>query len=242
MAYSARMRTAPILALILASLSVSACKKADAPPPPPLPDPAPAAQAPANKPPADEAQPGSAAGALNPSKLTETAPAKFTAAFETSAGSFEIEVERALAPQGADRFYNLVKSGFYNENRFFRVVPGFVVQWGIHGDPAVGSSWRNANIQDDPVKTSNKRGYVVFATSGPNTRTTQLFINLKDNAFLDDMGFAPFGQVNKGMDVVDKLTSEYGETPNQMLIQSQGNAYLKQAFPKLDYIKTTSVK
>lgn len=234
---------------VVISFVAVACKPASAPPPPPLPTQAEAVKAEPSKPEPPKpavAQPevaaGSSAGALDPAKLTETAPAKFTAVFDTSAGTFEVEVTRELAPQGADRFYNLVKSGFYSENRFFRVAPGFVVQWGLHGDPTINGVWREAHIQDDPAKDSNKRGNIVFATAGPNTRTTQLFINLKDNAFLDSMGFAPFGKVTKGMNVVDKITSEYGETPNQMMIQMQGNAYLKQSFPKLDFIKKASIK
>ncbi|MDX2023431.1 MAG: peptidylprolyl isomerase [Deltaproteobacteria bacterium] len=237
------MRTTTFGALVL-SFAVVACKPASAPPPPPLPAKTEAVKPPPPKPeaPKPEVAAGSSAGALDPAKLTETAPAKFTATFDTSAGTFEVEVSRELAPQGADRFFNLVKSGFYDENRFFRVAPGFVVQWGLHADPAVNGVWREAHIKDDPVKDTNKRGNIVFATAGPDTRTTQLFINLKDNAFLDAMGFAPFGKVTKGMEVVDKITSEYGETPNQMMIQMQGNAYLKQSFPKLDFIKKASIK
>lgn len=237
------MRHANVLTFLMLFAGAAAaigCKKADAPAPPPLPETSPGAAA--TPPPAPEAPKPTAAGAFDPAKLTEQAPASFTAVFETSAGSFEAECKRDLAPNGADRLYNLVKAGFYDETRFFRVAPGFVVQWGLHGDPAVNTTWRNAHIQDDPVKDTNKRGSLVFATAGPNTRTTQLFINLKDNAFLDNMGFAPFCQVNKGMDAVEKITTEYGETPNQMLIQTQGNAYLKQAFPKLDYIKQARIK
>ena len=236
-----QLLTATRFALILASLAFPACKKADAPAPPPLSERNPTGTEQA-KPVQPSGSPGEAtAGAFDPAKLKETAPATFAAEFDTSAGTFVVEVQRDLAPNGADRFFNLVKAGFFNDTRFFRVAPGFVVQWGLHGDPAVNTTWRNANIPDDPVKEPNKRGNIVFATAGPNTRTTQLFINLKDNAFLDSMGFAPFGRVTKGMDVVDKITSEYGETPNQMLIQSRGNAYLKQAFPKLDYIKQASI-
>jgi peptidyl-prolyl cis-trans isomerase A (cyclophilin A) len=177
-----------------------------------------------------------------PAQLTETAPATYKAAFDTTAGKFVVEVRRAWAPRGADRFYNLVKNGFFDDTRFFRVVPSFMVQFGISGDPAIASAWQNANINDDPVKESNKRGYITFATRGPNTRTTQVFINFKDNAGLDRQGFAPFGEVVSGMDVVDKINAAYGEQPNQASIQTQGNAYLKAKFPKLDYVKKASVE
>jgi peptidyl-prolyl cis-trans isomerase A (cyclophilin A) len=177
----------------------------------------------------------------DPSKLTEKAPETFKAQFETTKGKFIIEVTRSLAPNGADRFYNLVRSGYFKDIAFFRVVPGFMVQFGVHGDPSVSANWRAANITDDPVKTSNKRGYVTFATAGPNTRTTQLFINYGDNAFLDGQGFSPFGKVVEGMDVVDKINSETGERPNQGAIQDVGNAYLKKEFPNLDYIKSANI-
>jgi peptidyl-prolyl cis-trans isomerase A (cyclophilin A) len=167
--------------------------------------------------------------------------------FDTSKGSFVVEVHRDWAPNGADRFYNLVKNGFYNDARFFRVISGFMVQFGINGDPQISKVWRDANIKDDPVKASNKRGMITFATAGPDTRTTQVFINFGDNAGLDDQGFAPFGQVISGMDAVDALYAEYGEGapqghgPNQGVVQSMGNAYLAKAFPKLDYIKTATI-
>jgi peptidyl-prolyl cis-trans isomerase A (cyclophilin A) len=166
----------------------------------------------------------------NPAQLTEQAPEKFKAKFDTSKGSFVIEVHRDWAPKGADRFYNLVKNGFLDDARFFRVVPDFMVQFGIHGDPNIQKNWANANIQDDPVKQSNKRGYITFATRGANTRTTQLFINFKDNAGLDRQ------------DVVDKINSQYGERPNQGSIQAEGNAYLNKEFPKLDYIKKATIE
>lgn len=176
-----------------------------------------------------------------PAKLNEKAPDTFKARFDTTKGAFTVEVTRSLAPNGADRFYNLVKSGFFKDTEFFRVVPGFMVQFGIHGDPKVAAAWRTANISDDPVKASNTRGMVTFATAGPNTRTTQLFINYGNNTFLDGQGFSPFGKVTDGMDVVDKINSESGEHPNQMLIQTQGNAYLKKEFPNLDYIKSATI-
>jgi peptidyl-prolyl cis-trans isomerase A (cyclophilin A) len=178
-----------------------------------------------------------------PASLTEQAPASYKAAFDTSAGKFVITVHRAWAPNGADRFYNLVKNGFFDETRFFRVVPNFMVQFGINGDPAVASAWMPARLKDDPsAGHSNKKGYVTFATSGPNSRTTQVFINFKDNAFLDSQGFTPFGEVTTGMDVVEKITDQYGEKPNQGAIQSQGNTYLKASFPKLDYVKKATIE
>ncbi len=183
----------------------------------------------------------------NPAGLTEQAPATFRANFDTSKGAFVVEVHRDWAPLGADRFYNLVKNGFFDQVRFFRVIQGFMAQFGIHGDPAVAAAWRGAQIKDDPVKQSNKRGFVVFATAGPNTRTTQFFINFGDNAGLDRQGFAPFGEIVKGMDVVDKIYNGYGEGapngkgPNQGRIQSEGNAYLTKEFPQLDYIKSATI-
>jgi peptidyl-prolyl cis-trans isomerase A (cyclophilin A) len=180
----------------------------------------------------------------NPAALTEQAPATFKANFDTSAGAFVIDVHRDWAPKGADRFYNLVKNGFFNECRFFRVVPNFMVQFGINGDPAVNRVWQKAQIQDDPVSQSNKRGMVTYAMAGPDTRTTQLFINFKDNTGLDGQGFAPFGRVVEGLGVVDSLYSGYGEGapsgmgPEQGRAQSEGNAYLKSSFPKLDFVKT----
>ena len=184
----------------------------------------------------------------NPASLTEQAPATYKAAFDTSAGKFVITVHRAWAPNGADRFYNLVKNGFYDDTRFFRVVPNFMVQFGINGDPAIASSWQNANLKDDPSgKQSNKKGYVTFATRGKDTRTTQVFINFGDNSRLDGMGFASFGQVSSGMNVVDQLYSDYGEGapsgrgPNQGRIQSEGNAYLEKEFPNMDFVKRATI-
>jgi peptidyl-prolyl cis-trans isomerase A (cyclophilin A) len=178
---------------------------------------------------------------MNPAQLNETAPETFQAKFDTSKGEFVIEVTRALAPKGADRFYNLVKNGYYNDCRFFRVVEKFMVQFGINGDPQVNQVWRAARIQDDPNKQSNTRGYVTFAMAGPNTRTTQLFINFGNNSFLDNQGFSPFGKVTQGMDIVDSIYNGYGEKPNQTNIQMQGNEYLGKEFPNLDFIKTATI-
>jgi peptidyl-prolyl cis-trans isomerase A (cyclophilin A) len=150
-------------------------------------------------------------------------------------------VTRSWAPIGADRFYNLVKHGFYNNAAFFRIVPGFIVQFGLSGDPAVNRAWKNANIKDDAVTQSNRPGTLTFATAGPNTRTTQLFINLGNNAGLDGQGFAAFGQVSSGMDVVQKLYSGYGERPDQGSITSEGKAYLDKNFPNIDRIETATI-
>src|SRR5215475_8099113 len=177
-----------------------------------------------------------------PAALTEQAPPTFKAKFDTSKGPFVVEVHRDWAPKGADRFFNLVKNGFFDDTRFFRVVPNFMVQFGINGDPSIQRNWANANITDDPVKQSNKKGYVTFATRGKDTRTTQVFINFKDNGFLDAQGFTPFGEVTTGMDVVEKITDQYGEKPNQGAIQQQGNTYLKAQFPKLDYVKKATIE
>ncbi len=187
-------------------------------------------------------------GFADPAQLTATAPDTFKAQFDTTKGKFTIEVTRSLAPNGADRFYNLVRSGYFTDVAFFRVVPSFMVQFGIHGDQAVSAKWREATIPDDPVKGSNTRGTITFAMGGPNTRTTQLFINFADNTRLDSMGFPPFGKVTEGMDVVDKINSEYGDMPQQggsgpnpERIATEGNAYLKKDFPNLDYIKSATI-
>ena len=176
----------------------------------------------------------------------DSVPEKFLVKFETSKGDVVIAVNRAWSPNGAARFYDAVQAGFYNECRFFRVVPGFMVQWGINGDPEVQSKWRKAEITDDKVPAkdlaSNTRGYITFAKSGkPNSRTTQLFINYGDNARLDEMGFTPFGQVVQGMEIVDKINSKHRERPDQGAIQEEGNAYLKAEFPDLDFIKKATI-
>ena len=183
----------------------------------------------------------------NPAAFTEKAPATYKVKMDTSKGAFTITVRRDWAPIGADRFYNLVKAGFYDDVRFFRVLPDFMAQFGIHGRPSVMEAWRPARLKDDPVKQSNLRGYVTFATGGPNTRTTQLFINFKDNAPLDRQGFAPIGEVTEGMAIVDSLYSGYGEGaprgkgPDQGAMNMEGNAYLAAKFPKLDFIKSATI-
>jgi peptidyl-prolyl cis-trans isomerase A (cyclophilin A) len=184
---------------------------------------------------------------LNPSALTAKAPDVYEAKFTTTKGDFVVQVTRAWAPLGADRFYNLVANKFFNDASFFRVLSGFVVQFGLNADPQVSKVWRAATIKDDPVTQSNRPGFVTFATAGPNTRTTQAFINLGNNAQLDSMGFAPFGQVTHGMDVVKQLYSGYGEGapsgrgPDQGAVSSQGKSYLDKNFPKLDSIKTAMI-
>jgi peptidyl-prolyl cis-trans isomerase A (cyclophilin A) len=178
---------------------------------------------------------------MNPSSLKETAPETYKVKFETSKGDVIIDVTRSWAPHGADRFYNLVKNGFYDETRFFRVMPNFIVQIGMNGDPKIGQMWQNATIPDDPVTKTNRLAAVTFATRGPNTRTTQIFINLRANAGLDSQGFAPFGTVSEGMDVVQSLYSGYGERPDQNMIRARGNGYLNEQFPRLDYIKKATI-
>jgi len=178
---------------------------------------------------------------LNPASLHLHGPAVFQARFTTTAGNFVIEVHRDWGPLGADRFYNLVRRGFFTNAAFFRVVPGFVVQFGLNADPAINKAWKDADLKDDPVAQSNKRATVVYATAGPNTRTTQFFINYADNARLDTMGFAPFGTVIEGMDVVDKIYPGYGEQPGQDQITTQGDAYISRNFPKIDKIKSAVV-
>ncbi|HLY10514.1 MAG TPA: peptidylprolyl isomerase [Planctomycetota bacterium] len=185
---------------------------------------------------------------LNPAApaMAKPAPEEYKVRLTTSQGAFTIKVTRSWAPLGADRFYNLVRHGFYNDCRFFRVIAGFVSQFGLHGDPKIAAVWKNATIQDDPVKDSNKAGRITFATRGANSRTTQVFINLKDNTRLDTQGFAPFGEVVEGMEVVRRLYADYGEGPptghgpQQGRIQSEGNPYLAE-FPKLDVIRTSEL-
>ncbi len=176
-----------------------------------------------------------------------TAPGKYRAKFSTSKGDFTIEVTREWAPQGADRFYSLVKNGYFDNVRFFRVITNFMVQFGINGEASVNNVWRNNVIPDDPVTQSNTKGMITFATRGKNSRTTQVFINFKDNTNLDGMGFSPFGKVVEGMEIVESINAEYGEGaprgrgPDQGRVQSEGNAYLNASFPNLDYVKTARI-
>jgi peptidyl-prolyl cis-trans isomerase A (cyclophilin A) len=179
--------------------------------------------------------------------MNQTAPATFKAKFATSEGDFVVEAQREWAPLGVDRFYNLVKNGFYDGTCFFRVISGFMAQFGIHGDPKISAAWRQERIQDDPVKQSNTRGYLSYAMAGPNTRTTQLFINYADNSRLDQMGFAPIGRVVEGQDVVDRLYAGYGEGaprgkgPDQGRMQMEGREYLTKNFPELDCITKATI-
>lgn len=180
----------------------------------------------------------------DPAKATLTAPDTFKVKFVTTKGDFIVEVHRDWAPKGADRFYNLVAASYFNDGiAFFRVVDDFMAQFGIHGNPEISAAWREAQIDDDAREVSNTRGMMTFATSGPDSRTVQIFVNYGDNAFLDNQGFAPFGKVIEGMNVVDDLYGGYGDAPpkgrgpNQARIQAEGNAYLKSEFPELDYIE-----
>jgi len=180
--------------------------------------------------------------------FAQQAPDSFRVRFSTTKGDFVIMVHRAWAPRGADRFYNLVRSGFYDGVRFFRVLPGFMAQFGIHGDTAVTAAWRARVIPDDPVLRTNGRGMMTYATAGPGTRTTQIFVNFGDNNRLDASGFAPFGQVVEGMDVVDALFGGYGEGapnghgPDQYRLNVEGEKYLARQFPKLDKINKATVE
>jgi peptidyl-prolyl cis-trans isomerase A (cyclophilin A) len=185
--------------------------------------------------------PTARASLLSPASLRATAPAEFKAQFSTTKGDFVVEVHRDWAPLGADRFYNLVKNGFFTNAAFFRVVPNFVVQFGLSANPEVNKVWEAARIKDDPVKQSNKKGFIVFATAGPNTRTTQLFINFADNGPLDAMGFAPFGEVVDGMNIVEQIYPGYGQRPDQQQITEQGDAYISKNFPMIDKIKVAKI-
>jgi peptidyl-prolyl cis-trans isomerase A (cyclophilin A) len=240
------MKTRFGLLAVLGVVLVSGCRRAETPAPSPSPA-AVATPTPAPRPETAPSPSGPGAALHDPSRATEQAPDRFRVRFETTKGPFVVEVTRAWAPRGADRFYNLVRAGYYDDVAFFRVIEGFMVQFGIHGDPRVNAAWRVARIPDDPVAQSNRRGMVTYAMAGPDTRTTQLFVNFKDNASLDSQGFAPFGRVVEGMAVVDSLYSGYGEGaprgmgPDQGRAQAEGNAYLRGSFPKLDLVKTARV-
>jgi cyclophilin family peptidyl-prolyl cis-trans isomerase len=180
---------------------------------------------------------------LHPEQLNKKAPQLFDVTFHTTKGDFTMSVHRTWAPLAADRFYNLVKNHFYDGQKFFRVVPGFVVQWGISPYPDVSTAWQNATIPDDTITVHNQRGAVTFASAGPDTRTTQVFVNLGNNTNLDTNQFAPFAAVTSGMNVVEQLYGGYGDDPtqHQAEMMSQGNAYLDKQYPKLDSIKSTTV-
>jgi len=241
--------------LVLGAVLTEGCRRAETPAPSPSPTavatpaPTPRAETTAAPTPAapQAAAPSAGASLLDPSRATERAPDRFRVRLETTKGPFVVDVTRAWAPRGADRFYNLVRAGFYDDVAFFRVIEGFMVQFGINGDPRVNAAWRSARIPDDPVTQSNRRGMVTYAMAGPDTRTTQLFINFRDNPSLDGQGFAPFGRVTQGLSVVDSLYSGYGEGapqgmgPSQGRAQSDGNAYLRGSFPKMDFVKTARV-
>ncbi|HWZ97912.1 MAG TPA: peptidylprolyl isomerase [Candidatus Dormibacteraeota bacterium] len=252
------MKMAKLCSVCVATLLLFGCKakepstepkpaeaaKTETPAPPP---PAPAETKPAapEATPAPVAAPGPKPGnLLKPSTLQEKAPEKYEVKFVTTRGEFVVQVTRAWSPLGADRFYNLVKGHFYDNTAFFRVVPGFVVQFGIAEKPAVSSAWKHTEITDDPVTQTNKRGSLSFATAGANTRTTQIFINLKDNPRLDGMGFSPFAVVEgNGMNVVEMMYEGYGDNagPDQDQIEKQGTPYLKKGWPKLDYIVSARI-
>ena len=233
------LRIVPVLLLAL-SLGCSSTEPA----PEPTPQPTPVAKATPKPTPAPLAEP--AAALLDTGAANAEAPAKYTVKLVTSEGDMLIDVTRAWAPKGADRFYNLVKIGYFEGLALFRVIQGFMAQTGIHGHPKVAAAWRKARIEDDEVIESNKPGYVSFATAGPNTRTTQFFFNLGDNKRLDGMGFAPFGKL-RDMETLNKIYAGYGEGapmgrgPDQGKVQSEGNAYLKARFPDLDYILSASI-
>lgn len=235
---------------LLAALTGCTTTKSEATPKPAETAKPAASEAPKTSTPAAAAAP--AAALLNPAGATATAPDTYVVNLKTTKGDLVIDVNRSWAPNGADRFFNLVKIGYYDDVAFFRVVAGFMAQTGINGNGQVNTVWREARIKDDPVdpaKASNKRGYVTFATSGPDSRTTQFFINFSDNDRLDGMGFSPIGKLRpESLTVLDALNAEYGEGaprgagPNQGRIQSEGNEYLKRDFPRLDYIQKATIQ
>ncbi len=223
----------PLLAVAAAFVFSSCDKKTEAPAETAVPASAPAAapSAPAN------------AALLSPEMANEKAPETFKAKLVTTKGEMIVQVTRAWSPNGADRFYNLVKVGYYDNTAFFRVINGFMAQIGIHGDPAVNAKWQPARIQDDPNNgQSNKPGFVTFAKTGsPNSRTTQIFFNFGDNGNLDAQNFTPFGRVVEGTAVLGALNHQYGDSADQGAFQSMGNAYIKSAMPNIDYIKTARI-
>lgn len=182
---------------------------------------------------------------MNPEDANEKAPDQFKVKFSTTKGDFVVQIERDWAPKGADRFFNLVKIGYFKDIAIFRAIDGFMFQFGIHGDPDVSAVWREATIEDDPVldDVSNQPGFITYAMGGPDTRTVQCFINLGDNKRLDSMGFPPFGQVVEGMDIVKQINTEYGENDrtDQRNIQTKGNAFIKEKYPNVDYIKSATL-
>jgi peptidyl-prolyl cis-trans isomerase A (cyclophilin A) len=258
---NAKQKAVAWTALFAAGIMLSGCTKSEQPAESAATQPA-KAEAPVQPatPPPAESQPAPAAASassavaspsrgsvkdlLAPAKLKEKAPETYQVKFDTTRGQFTVTVTRAWAPLGADRFYNLVKHHFYDNAAFFRVVPQFVVQFGINANPPVSAAWKHTEIKDDPVTQTNKRGAIVFATAGPNTRTTQVFINLKDNNRLDGMGFAPFGVVDgNGMNVVEMMYEGYGDSagPDQDQLEKQGDPYLLKGWPKLDHIKSATL-
>ena len=237
------------LAILLAAFSfapLAGCSE-DPPPPPPRKKAEPKMEAPKEKPPekpADVSPPKKTNPDLDTSNpiFKKQAPAEYRVRFTTTKGEFDVKVTRDWSPSGADRFYALVQCGFYDDTRFFRVVPKFMVQWGMNGDPAVTAKFAEFKIPDDPVKQSNVRGTICYAKPNtPNSRSTQVFINFKDNSPLDADGFSAFGTVTKGMEVVDSINAESRELPNQNKIRQSGNAYLDAEFPNLDRIKTARI-
>jgi peptidyl-prolyl cis-trans isomerase A (cyclophilin A) len=239
--------------VVLGAVLAEGCRRAETPAPSPSPTvvatPSPSPRAETTPSPAapSPAAPSARAALLDPSRATGRAPDRFRVRFETTKGPFVVDVTREWAPRGADRFYNLVRAGYYDDVAFFRVIGGFMVQFGINGDPRVNAAWQMARIPDDPVTQSNRRGMVTYAMAGPDTRTTQLFINFRDNQGLDGQGFSPFGRVVEGLAVVDSLYSGYGEGaprgmgPDQGRAQAEGNAYLRGSFPRMDFVKTARV-
>src|SRR6202049_4871630 len=233
--------------VMLAVSWVALCAVAQAQTPAPAKKAPPAAKAPAAKAPAAAKAGPFDPALLQPATLRAKAPAEYDVKFVTTAGEFTIKVTRAWAPNGADRFYNLVRHHFYDGAAFFRVLPGFMAQFGLSAYPEVSKVWETANIKDDPIVQSNHRGFLSFATAGPNTRTTQVFINYGNNESLDKIGFSAFAVVSDGMEVVDKLYNGYGEGapdgagPDQGLVTSRGRAYLEKSFPKLDSIRSATL-